>query len=73
MTRCRCGWDGTGAHPCHGHGYTCRAPARARYYEPVRRYSIAGAQLKISAAQTYACDECWGVFRARAADERGGR
>ena len=63
MTSCRCGWDGNGEHPCHGRGYTCGRPAKARYYEPSKMYSLAGAQPKFCAQQTYACEECWESFK----------
>lgn len=61
---CHCGHDRTlpGPHPCHGGKYTCRQPAKIRYYEPVKRYSLAGVQLKISVTSTYACDDCWAQF-----------
>ncbi len=59
---CRCGWDGKGEHPCHARAYTCTNPGTARYYEPHKMYSLAGAMPKISAVQTYACDECWSAF-----------
>lgn len=59
---CRCGWDGTGDHPCHGLAYTCRKASQPRYYEPHKLYSLAGNQMKISAVQTHACDECWRAF-----------
>lgn len=67
---CRCGWDGEGDHPCHGQMYTCRRPATARYYEPHKFYSLAGAQPKMSVAQTYACDECWEAFTKARQDDR---
>lgn len=60
---CRCGWDGTGEHPCHGFRYQCRRPAKARFYEPHRRYSLAGAQAKASMVETFSCDECWERFK----------
>jgi hypothetical protein len=59
---CRCDWDGTGDHPCHSNGYGCRKPAKERFYEPTIRYALAGAQLKMSVTQTWACDECWEKF-----------
>ena len=64
-TTCRCGWDGQGDHPCHANAYTCRKPAKARYYEPTRRYAIAGFQMKMSISETYACDECWEALKPR--------
>lgn len=59
---CPCGWSGEGEHPCHGLGYTCRKPAKTRYYEPHKRYSLAGMQPKMSVVQTHACDDCWAEF-----------
>lgn len=55
---CRCGYTGEGHHPCHGRGYTCRQPAKERFYS-VRPVALAGQQLKLGAQQTWACDECW--------------
>lgn len=62
---CRCGWNGQGGHPCHGQAYECRKPARERFYEPHKRYSLAGVQTKFSMSQTWACDECWATFLPR--------
>lgn len=67
---CRCGWDGQGDHPCHGNGYRCRQPAKARYYEPHLNYSLAGAQMKMSMAQTFACDACWDEFREKQKEQK---
>jgi len=58
---CRCGWDGQGAHPCHGKGYTCKAPAKPRLYA-LRPAAVAGVQMKLEASHTFACDACWGWF-----------
>ena len=56
---CRCGWDGTGAHPCH----RCHTrPGRSRLYAPTMRFSLAGMQPKLSVRDTNACDECWVPF-----------
>lgn len=63
---CRCGWDGTGDHPCHGRAYECKKPARSRS-QPHQRYSLAGAMLKLSVVETFACDECWEEFKAKLA------
>lgn len=62
MESCRCGWDGDGPHPCHGDGYRCRAPAERRYYVPGPA-SLAGVQMKLSMAETWACDACWARFQ----------
>jgi len=60
---CRCGYVGDDSeHPCHGRNYSCRLPAKARYYVP-GPFSLAGAQLKVSATKTYACDTCWEEFK----------
>lgn len=59
---CRCGWDGTGDHPCHGFAYTCRKASSPRYYAPTMMFALAGAQMKISAVLTHACDDCWRDF-----------
>lgn len=58
MTRCRCGYDGNGPHPCHGNGYTCRKPAQQRLCSP-RFVSLAGNQMKLGVTETWACDACW--------------
>lgn len=58
---CRCGYDGTGPHPCHGQGYTCRRPATQRIYNQ-RPAHLAGVQLKLSVDITWACDDCWAKF-----------
>lgn len=58
---CRCGWDGKDFHPCHGRGYTCRQPAKARIYNP-QPVTLAGQSMKVSVEQTFACDECWEYF-----------
>lgn len=54
---CRCGWDGTDPHPCHWDAYRCRKPAREFFYEPSKRYSLAGVQPKLSVTSTWACEE----------------
>jgi len=57
---CHCGWNGTGEHPCH----RChRRPGQERFYVPTMRFSLAGAQIKVSARQTIACVECWTEFQ----------
>ena len=62
--KCRCGWNGTGDHPCHNNGYSCGAPAKERWYSPPYLASLAGVQMKLSMHQTVACDKCWAVFSA---------
>lgn len=70
--KCRCGWDGSGDHPCHYRNYTCKAAATARFYEPTLHYSIAGQQDKRSVVETFACDACWADFlETRRRAERG--
>ena len=54
---CRCGYDGTGPHPCHGMGYTCRRPAKLRLYN-AKPSALAGVQMKLVVTETWACDEC---------------
>lgn len=63
MTTCRCGWDGQGEHPCHADEYTCRRPARRRFYG-ARPVALAGVQFKLQASDTWACDEHWAAFSA---------
>lgn len=58
---CRCGHGGVGDHPCHARGYSCRRPAQHRIYAPYLA-CLAGAQFKLGAYDTWACDECWGEF-----------
>lgn len=60
---CRCGWDGIGEHPCHGMGYTCKKPAKQRFYHDGRPFSLAGVQMKLSMQETWACDECWQNYK----------
>ena len=59
---CRCGWYGVGDHPCHHAAYTCRRPAKRRFYVPSMAFTLAGGQLKFSMSDTFACDECWEAF-----------
>ena len=68
---CRCGHAGEGPHPCHGDGYACRKPATQRFYSTGRPFSLAGMQMKMSMADTWACDECWAAFRAPPSEDRG--
>lgn len=51
---CRCGWDGTGDHPCH----VCGAPSRQRFYRP-QLVALAGMTMKLQVTDTFACDSCW--------------
>ena len=67
-TTCRCGWDGQGDHPCHRNNYTCRKPAKIRYYEPTKLYALAGVQMKMSVVDTWACDECWEIAKVELAE-----
>jgi hypothetical protein len=57
LVTCRCGWDGTGDHPCHWGNYTCRKPGKEFLYVPHMRFSLAGVQIKFSVEKTVACDE----------------
>jgi hypothetical protein len=59
--QCRCGHDGQGPHPCHARGYTCRQPAKQRFYSP-KFVALAGAQVKLQVRETWACDPCWQNF-----------
>lgn len=65
MDQCRCGHpkDSTDPHPCHAKGYGCRKPAKQRFYNPtpgrVPYAQVAGVQLKLEVAETWACDDCW--------------
>lgn len=66
MERCRCGWDGTGEHPCH----CCKdQPGTMRLYDP-RLVPLAGMQMKFEMRDTNACDGCWTWFQAYMADAR---
>jgi hypothetical protein len=56
MSACRCGWDGTGDHPCHRCG---KAPGTRRFRHADVPYSLAGAQPKFNMVETYSCDPCW--------------
>lgn len=62
---CRCGFDESesGDHPCHARGYTCRKPAKLRFYGP-KTVALAGVQLKFEVSSTWACDECWEKYLA---------
>jgi hypothetical protein len=62
QTKCRCGFDGNGPHPCHNNGYSCRKPAAQRFYNPTP-VALAGVQMKLEMSETWACDECWAGFR----------
>lgn len=60
---CRCGWNGEGEHPCHWGAYTCRKPAKQRFYgaKPV---CLSGVQMKLGVSETRACDEHWAEWQA---------
>lgn len=59
MAQCRCGYNGEeGEHPCHGGAYTCRKPAKQRFYG-ARLVALAGVQMKAEVSDTWACDACW--------------
>jgi hypothetical protein len=59
--KCRCGHEGDGPHPCHARAYTCRKPAKQRFYN-ARPAALAGVQMKFTADETWACDECWAAL-----------
>jgi hypothetical protein len=58
---CRCGWDGKGEHPCHWGAYTCRKPAKQRFYG-AHLACLAGMQPKLGIHETWACDEHWDLW-----------
>lgn len=62
-TACRCGFieSTSEPHPCHANGYLCRKPAKQHFYVP-GNFALAGAQMKVSASDTWACNECWEKF-----------
>lgn len=60
---CRCGRQTATSHPCHHGGYTCEKEGTERFYaKPIGSFSVAGAQMKVVASQTVACDEHWAEF-----------
>lgn len=61
LKACRCGHSGNGQHPCHALGYSCRKPAKQRFYGP-KIVSLSGQQMKLEVSDTWACDECWASF-----------
>lgn len=62
MNNCRCGYNTSNDyHPCHGNGYTCKKPAKPRFYNP-KLVALAGVQTKFQVSETYACDDCWENF-----------
>lgn len=65
---CRCGWSGRGDHLCHRCG---KVPGTPRFYVPSMRFSLAGAQMKVSAKDTTACDTCWEEFQKLSKLEHG--
>jgi len=67
MSKCRCGWEGEGQHPCHGKGYQCKSPALPRFV--ATSGGLSGSQIKTAAYQTWACDSCWEEFREFAKKE----
>lgn len=59
---CRCGAPASAdPHPCHGKGYTCRQPARLRFYGATPT-ALAGMQMKVAAHETWSCDACWAEY-----------
>ena len=60
---CRCGRQTATSHPCHHGGYACTNEGTERFYaKPIGSFSVAGAQMKLVASQTIACDEHWAEF-----------
>lgn len=62
--RCRCGWDGTGGHPCHGDGYECTGE-HAKERLVCRPVALAGRQMTFGAYKTWSCEACWESFKER--------
>ncbi len=62
--KCRCGFNGTGDHPCHSNGYSCGKPAKHRFYN-AKGVALTGLQMKVQMNDTYACDECWNIYLLR--------
>jgi hypothetical protein len=60
---CRCGFQGTGDHLCHGKGYTCTNTGSFRLYN-AQAVALAGVQMKLQGTDTWACDSCWDAFKA---------
>lgn len=59
MSNCRCGWDGNGEHLCH----RChKKPGAIRFLTHLT--CLSGAQMKLGARDTHACDACWTEFLA---------
>jgi hypothetical protein len=57
QNRCRCGYvlGSQDPHPCHRCG---TRPGQPCFREQESPYSLAGAQDKINAIETWACPEC---------------
>src|SRR5262249_27302971 len=69
---CRCGYDGKGPHPCHAQGYKCRQPAQQRFYAG-KPAALPGAQVKLEASETWACDACWAWHLALSCSKMEGK
>lgn len=61
VEECRCGRKTETEHKCHGMGYTCPREGAERLYG-LHISSLAGAQMKFGAYETFACDECWETY-----------
>jgi hypothetical protein len=63
VRQCRCNRPmfSDGKHPCHGKAYTCTAAGTSRFITNSNA-SLAGMQPKVSAYQTWVCDECWDEY-----------
>lgn len=59
MSKCRCGRD-LPVHLCHHGGYTCPREGSPRLV--ATNGAVSGTHLKVSAYQTWACDEHWAEF-----------
>ena len=60
---CRCGHSGDGPHPCHYNAYKCGKPAQQRFYN-AHPVALAGVQMKFQVTETWACEECWLMFKS---------
>lgn len=64
---CRCGHTGDGPHPCHGHRYRCGQLGERRFV--TYPTALSGAQMKLGAYETWACDACWAEYQKKTREE----
>lgn len=72
MTPCRCGWNGEGPHGCHRYvtlTKRCGKPATPKYIGSL--VCLAGAQMKLGAYETFACEEHWEEHKKQMEEQRG--